>query len=193
MKPRTNAYQYFKMLLEYILATALLSVLGFLCCYWNEQTIVQKNALWFTLGLFLLLNASKIPLTVYGLRVWTELKKENVSEHIITVQSIKSEKLYNFRTRSGAVLEEKSVLLDTNGKTYHFIGEHYNHLAKMFQGETMHITCLEKTGFLLSVELRSESPNEELVRSFYRYFFRYISLKERGNLQSKVRGRIRLR
>lgn len=191
MTPKTITYQYFKLLLEYIIATALLSVLTFLGCFFHSQANVQKNAVWFALGLFLLLQAPKMPLTIYGLRVWTELKTGNVSERIVTVQSVKSARLHNFRYRSGGIIEEKAVLTDTNGRTYYYIGGTGAAAAKTLQWETVRISCLEKTGFLLSVELASKSPNEDLIRFFYKYFSPYLSLKERSELRSKVRGRIR--
>ena len=105
------------------------------------------------------------------------------------IQSVKRAKLHNYRLRGGAWIEEKSVLIDTDGKCYYYIGD--SCASKELSWESLHITCLRKTGFLISVELASESQNEELIRFIYKYFSAYISLKERSVLRSKVRGRIR--
>ena len=190
MKPRTIVYQYFKLLLEYVSCILLLSVIAFIGFVINDQEVLQRNAVWFALGLFLLLLASKLPLVVYGLRVWAELKKGSVLEKNIIIQDIKNAKLHNFKYRGGALVEpEKSVLFDTEGRKYHFIGA--SAFSKKLSWEPIKITCLPKTCFLIFAELKSESPDRALIQSFRSCFDAHLSLKERSNLRDMERKRKR--
>ncbi len=159
---------YFKTFFEYIIISFLLSICFLLTSLFSTYT-VKKYAIILSFVLLNILLSLHAPMLLFFVQVISEMRKDKISCQTIVIQSIKETKHHTFYSRGSLVDSVKSVLYDTKGGHYHFIGAPA--ASTLLSGESIQVTYLPKTGFLLSVKTSCKSPNQNLIR----YFKPYIS------------------
>lgn len=180
MEAKPIITHYFKPLLLILLAVAVMLV----CILIGVFLSSNRTVMLILTGLFLLAACVfNLPMIVYYFQVRIEWRKKDVCSKTIIIRSIERSRFHNYYYRGGILVDEgKSVLVDKDGKKYHFIGGNPME-SKHLLTAALHISCLRKTGFLLSVGLVSESPSQELFDSFTRCFSYYIPEAERRQIR----------
>lgn len=185
MKAKTIITQYFKSLFLILFAAVVLLACSLIGMYlFSDRTVMLILT-----GLFLLaVIVFNLPMIVYYFRVRIEWKKEDFCCQTIIIHSIERARFHNYYYRGGILVDEgKSVLIDKEDNKYHFIGGS-SLASKYLSMEVLKITYLRKTGFLISAELMSESPGQELRNAFTRCFYYYTPEAVRGQFYKKYKG-----
>lgn len=184
MKAKTIITQYFKSLFLILFAAVVLLACSLIGMYlFSDRTVMLILT-----GLFLLaVIVFNLPMIVYYFQVRIEWRKKDVCSKTIMIRSIERSRFHNYYYRGGILVDEgKSVLVDKDGKKYRFIGGNPME-SKHLSTAALQISCLRKTGFLLSAGLVSESPSQELFDSFTRCFSYYIPEAERRQIRKNYK------
>ena len=173
MKASDVVHKYFSTLYQVIFAILVLSFLFLFALSFNDKKEIQKNATIIAIGMFLLLCLPQTPMIVLFFRVKREIKKGAFICQTVTVRSTKIEKFYNFYNKGGVIIDdERSVLIDSTGSQYHYIGE--SAASNYLVGKEIKITYLQNTRFLISAELISKTADEYLLKIFSSVFVNYL-------------------
>ncbi len=173
LKPRRIVCKYFNVLFIYVFVSLMLSVCVLFISFSSDNEFVREYSVLFSSGLFLCLCLAKFHLIVYFFRVLSERKTEEYTCRTIVIETIAEAKHHNFYTRGGLVGFEKSVLKDTEGRIYYYIG--HSITSRFLLGEAVTIECLPKTGFLLSIGYKNSASRKDLTWAFNCCFSFYLS------------------